>query len=140
MFVLLVSLIAIYQRLRIGRIVRPAEKFFVHLPFSIYLSWISVATVANVTALLVDRGWTGWPLSESLWAAIMIFVAVGLGGIMLKKRADYGYALVIFWACFGIFIKRFNEDVPAWNMISIAALLGMGLLLFHMLVVASRRH
>lgn len=140
MLVLLVSLVAIYQRLRIGRIVRPAEKFFVHLPFSVYLGWISVATVANVTALLVDRGWTGGPLSESLWACMMIFVAVGLGAIMLKKRADYGYAMVIIWACLGIFIKRFNQDEPAWNMISIAALLGMGLLMVHMLVVALRRH
>ncbi len=139
MFVLLVSLIAIYQRLRIGRIVRPTEKFFVHLPFSVYLGWISVATVANVTALLIDRGWTGGPLSESLWACIMIIVAVGLGAIMLKKRADYGYALVIIWACLGIFIKRFGQDEPSWNMVTIAALAGIGILLAHILVVVTRK-
>ncbi len=139
MIVLLVSLVAIYQRLKIGRIVRPAEKFFVHLPFSIYLGWISVATVANVTALFVHQGWSGGPLGEPLWASIMILVAVGLGSFMLKMRGDYGYALVIIWACLGIFIKQFNQDVPSWTLVSIAALAGMLLLLAQMLVVTLRR-
>ncbi|MBK7344145.1 MAG: tryptophan-rich sensory protein [Saprospiraceae bacterium] len=65
MLILLTSLIAIYTRLYIGRVVRPAEKIWVHLPFSIYLGWITVATVANITALLVHLGWSGAPLSES---------------------------------------------------------------------------
>lgn len=64
MLILLTSLIAIYIRLYIGRVVRPAEKIWVHLPFSIYLGWITVATVANITALLVHLGWSGAPLQN----------------------------------------------------------------------------
>ena len=57
---LLVSLLVIYLRLDIGRRkVSTAESTAVHLPFSIYLGWISVATVANVSAVLYTGGWNG---------------------------------------------------------------------------------
>jgi ABC-type xylose transport system permease subunit len=54
MLILLATLITIYLRLRIGRSDSPnTEKYLVHLPFSIYLGWITIATIANFTALLV---------------------------------------------------------------------------------------
>ena len=53
MIVLLLSLIAIYLRLDIGRgPVTPAVKWMLNLPFSIYLGWITVATIANFTSVL----------------------------------------------------------------------------------------
>ena len=53
MLVLLATLIITYLRLGIGETTVPAaETWAVRLPFSIYLGWITVATVANVTSLL----------------------------------------------------------------------------------------
>lgn len=54
MFALLVTLIAIYLRLQIGQSNVPlTEKLCVHLPFSVYLGWITVAPIANVAAELI---------------------------------------------------------------------------------------
>ena len=55
MIILLTSLIAIYRCLYIGRVVRPRKNVDAY-PFSVYLGWISVATIATVTTLLVHWG------------------------------------------------------------------------------------
>ena len=69
MVVLLLTLIAAYVRLGVGKSKAGAvEKYMVHLPFSVYLGWISIATIANVTALLVNYKWQRFGLSESFWA------------------------------------------------------------------------
>ena len=84
MLIILASLIAIYVRLGIGRgTASVAEKIFVHLPFSIYLGWITVATVANTTALLVNAGWGGFGLSEVFWTVAMVAAATVITLLML---------------------------------------------------------
>ena len=58
MLVLLSTLIITYLRLGVARSqVTPAEKWTTHLTFSIYLGWITVATVANVTDVLDYLKW-----------------------------------------------------------------------------------
>jgi hypothetical protein len=53
MLILLVTLIVIYLTLNVGPSeVSPGERWLVRVPFSIYLGWISVATIANITAVL----------------------------------------------------------------------------------------
>jgi len=53
MLILFGSLLAIYLRLNVGRSEAPkTEKYLVHLPFSVYLGWITIATIANATAIL----------------------------------------------------------------------------------------
>lgn len=139
MLILLTSLIAIYQRLYIGRVVRPMEKLLVHVPFSVYLGWISVATIANVTTLLVHWGWTGGPLSEATWAAIVIGVALGLGLYMVRTRRDFGYALVIIWAFAGIILKRNAVDPEPWTLVPLMAGLGIAALVIRTVMTLMRR-
>jgi len=65
---LLVALLFIFQRLVIAK--RPdnaRELWLVNIPFSIYLGWISVATIANFSASLYNLGFTGGPLSQEIW-------------------------------------------------------------------------
>ena len=107
MIVLLISLIAIYLRLGIGRVKGAgAETWWVHLPFSIYLGWISVATVANVTSLLDYLNWDGFGLSPEVWMLIVLAVVVVIAGLMIIIRRDIAFALVILWALAGIAIKH----------------------------------
>ncbi len=107
MLALLAALLSIYLRLDIGR--RPVSRqvrYLVHLPFSVYLGWISVATIANVTAFLVYRGYEGGAIGEINWAVTMISVGTVLALLMLFRRKDWAYALVILWAYFGILYKQ----------------------------------
>ena len=107
MFVLLASLIAVYLRLDIGRGEPPREeRLYVHLPFSVYLGWITVAPIANVVAALVSISWDGLGLGEVTWTVAIIAVAVILTLLNIHTRVDVGYALVIVWALGGIIVKQ----------------------------------
>ena len=122
MLILLVSLLVIFLRLDIGREqVSRAEKWLVDVPFSIYLGWITVATVANVTDVLYDVGWNGAPLSPEVWAVIMLVIATGLAAAMSWTRRNIAYVLVIVWAFVGIAIKQAATPLVAWSAWVLAA-------------------
>lgn len=107
MLVLLGSLAAIYRRLDIGKwAVSRKENWFVHLPFSLYTAWITVATLANLTVVLVDLNWYGTLIPAELWTVGLILLAVGAAVYMYTTRGDLYYNLVIIWALLGIIIKR----------------------------------
>lgn len=107
MLILLVSLLVIYLKLEIGKSpVSPGEKWFVRVPFSIYLGWITVATIANVTSLLDFLNWGGWGIQPALWAVIMLVVAALVASAVSLTRGDIAYMLVIIWALAGIAVKH----------------------------------
>ena len=111
MIVLFVSLITIYLRLNIGeQNITRSEKFFIHVPFSVYLGWITVATIANVTAVLVSVNWDGFGISEQMWTILVLIVATIITLLVLLKRKDIPYSAVIVWAFIGIVVKRFGSD------------------------------
>ncbi len=124
MLVLLASLIAVYLRLDVGRAkVSAAELWAVHVPFSIYLGWISVATIANVTDVLDYVGWSGWGVAPEAWAIVMLVAAAILTLAMGLTRKDAAYALVITWASAGIAIKQAASQpvsFSAWVLAAVA--------------------
>lgn len=129
MLVLLFSLIKIYLILHSSRPMSGMDMGFVLLPFSVYLGWISVATIANVTTLLVSFGWNGGFLAPEYWTAVMIAVATILGVLAVFKKQDIFFTLVIIWALWGIFSKQtLVLDDPAAHMVATAAKYGMTLL------------
>ena len=114
MAVLLGSLIAIYWRLGTGRTaVSGAEQWAVRVPFSIYLGWITVATIANVTVLLDYVNWSGWGIAPEIWTVIMLAVAVVVAGLMALRHRDIAYLLVLVWAFAGIGVKQAETPLVA---------------------------
>ena len=105
MLALLFTLIAIYLRLDIGRRhpeLSLADKLFVHFPFSLYIGWITVATIANVASVTAYWGWDGFGIAGPTWSAIMMLVAAAVAGALLFNRRNLAYAGVLIWALFGI--------------------------------------
>jgi len=128
MLVILGSLIAIYLRLRIGKSDSTrSEKYLVHLPFSVYLGWITIATIANVTALLVDVNWNTFGLGEQFWAVAVIIVGIAIALSVLFTRRDIYYCLVVDWALLGILLKRLADSTPVQSVI-IISIIGMVLI------------
>lgn len=127
MLILLICLIAIYLRLDIGKTrVSQAEKWCINIPISVYLGWITVATVANVTDVLYYLGWNGGTVSPEVWAVIMLVVATVIGVVMAVTRADIAYLLVLVWAFIGIAVKHANVNLvstTAWIMSGVIGLL-----------------
>lgn len=139
MLLLLVSLLVIYLRLGIGRAVVPKKvKYFVHVPMSVYLGWITVATIANVTAVLVQAGWDGFGISEATWTVLVIIVAGIITAAMLLIRKDIAYSLVVVWALLGIIIKRADPLVLPHMDIVITALVTTILIAVLIVFVAIR--
>ena len=122
MLAFLGMLIYIYLKLQPYRtLLSTFQKLFLYTPFVVYLGWISVATIANITALLVHYKWDGGPLSEPAWSITMIIIASLLSMVFIWKKSDRVYALVIAWALLGIYRGQ-GDMTPA---IGYAALAGI---------------
>ena len=124
MFGLLASLIVCYNRLGIGKTEVPgAEKWAVRLAFSVYLGWITVATIVNTAVLLLEWGVEGGWLAP-FWAVTVIAVAALIGTLVLQRRGDVPYSLVLVWAFVGIAAKQWGAEA----FVVIAALVAAGVL------------
>lgn len=118
MLILLGSLILVYLRLGIGRVqVSSMEEFAVRLPVRIYLGWITVATVANVTAVLDYLKWDGFGISPEVWMILVLGAVLLIGALMNFTRGDIAYAAVLLWALAGIAFKHARTPmvvIPTW--------------------------
>jgi hypothetical protein len=131
MLILLGCLLAIYLRLNIGKSEETrAERYLVHLPFSVYLGWITIATIANVTALLVDVGWNqnAWGLGEQFWAVAVIIVGIAIALSILFTRKDIYYCFVVDWALLGILLKRLSVTTVHAQGVVVVTIAGMVLI------------
>lgn len=128
MLLLLASLMIVYLRLRAPRprASAPAsrsERLLAKGTFSVYLGWITVATVANTTIWLMDLGWAGGVVPAAVWGAITLVVATLLGARMLHAYRDLAYASVLVWAFVGIVVmQRETTLVAATAVVGVVAL------------------
>ncbi len=130
MVLLFITLLTIFIRLGIGKSQAPmSEKILTHINFSVYLGWITVATIANVTAFLVVINWNGFGITEALWTVIVMAVGAIIAILMVFTRNDIFFSLVVVWAYAGILIKRMQAPVAVQSVIltSIIALALIGL-------------
>lgn len=120
MFLLLAALILIYLRLGIGKSkVQLREKIAFHLPFSVYLGWITIASIANVAATLVSINWDGFGISPETWAIIIAITALLIAILVVLARKDFAYGLVVIWALLGIAVKQStNQNIVTATEIS----------------------
>jgi hypothetical protein len=126
---LLVTLISIFKKVHAAATYAGRKaRWFVYAPFSIYLGWISIATIANITVYLVSIEWNGWEVAEWLWACIMIILGTILGILMLLRRNNTFYALTIAWALAGIFSQQY-KTAGSFNTVAITAVSASALLL-----------
>lgn len=127
MVMLLGVLILLYLRVGVWREPKQgAQRWWVDLPISVYLGWISVATIANTAILLVSLGVDG-----GAWApfvtVVMVVTALGLGLAAVVIRRDAGYALVVAWGLVGIAAARAGNVLPDTT-VGAAAVIAAGVL------------
>jgi len=115
---LLVTLVAINIS------IRDLPSGIIKATFGIYLGWICIAMIANVTALLVGYNWNGFNISQEVWTIVMIFTGALIAGITLLKLNNPYTGLSVIWAFAGIAIKR-QED---YRTVFISAVIAMSLI------------
>jgi hypothetical protein len=139
MLVLLGSLLVIFLRLGVGAgNATRGERMLVHLPFSVYLGWITVATIANVSALLTSIQWGGLGLSAQSWTVAVIAVATAIALAMAFRRYDIFFCMVVDWALLGILLKRLADDTVPDQAVVVATVAGMVLVTAAILIQVVR--
>jgi len=140
MIALFITLLSIYLRLGIGKAqARSAEKGMVHIAFSVYIGWITIATIANVTAFLVDIGWNGFGLSEQFWAVLVVAVGIIITVAVLFSRNDIYYSLVADWAILGILLKRLADTSVEAGSVIITTIIGLALISLGIIIQLIRK-
>lgn len=124
MLAILIPLIILYRRLDI--FVRPVsskEKWLINFPISIYLGWISVATIVNIAIALTDLKWNGWNLDATTWTIIMLVVGTVLAGLAAIQRKDIAFTGVFIWAFIAIAFRHWEVFILAGTAIGLALVL-----------------
>lgn len=117
---LLLSLIALYRRAGFELTARASsglsrgERWLVQVPFSLYLGWITVATIANIAAV---GKWAGVPtfgVAPELIAAGVLLVGLAIALAVMLRAADLAFGAVIIWAYGGILVKEMATPWVPW--------------------------
>lgn len=123
MITLLLTLITIYTRIGVGVTpVKAVERWWIHTPFSIYMGWITVATVANISFTLTYIQWDGFGIANATWAIIMLAVATAVAVAVIVRRRDVAYSAVIIWALVGIY---FNQQITEQSVTTTALIMAV---------------
>lgn len=126
MAAILVCLAIYYLALDVGTPhISRQERWRAQLPISIYMGWISVATIVNVAIALYSIEWNRWGLSPMGWTIIMMGVAALIGIWLLLERSDTAFVLVLVWAFVAIALEQLGNPLIAGGGFSLAAVLLM---------------
>lgn len=106
---ILVSLMTIVHRIYNARFEVPFT--LVGIAFSLYASWVFVATILNTAILAVKQDWQGFRISPSVWAIIVLLMILALvAGYVLRYR-NAVFPVAVAWAYFGIYSAYTNGIV-----------------------------
>lgn len=106
-----------------------SARWTVRLPFSVYLGWITIATIANIAQTLQAVGVTVDPSVAPLIAAGVLTVGVGIAVTYVWRFADVAYGAVVVWAYVGVAVKEADTPVVAGTALA-GAILVAGLALW----------
>jgi hypothetical protein len=124
-FLLLISLIKIVLNNNMERWDAPIPVItFLWWPFVIYSGWITVASIANVSAWLMKMEWSGFGISESIWTLIMILIAGIINVLVTWKRNMREFAMVGVWALVAIAVANWEVDnTIVYSSLAVSAIL-----------------
>jgi benzodiazapine receptor len=115
MLAILASLTMIYQKL-------VSETYILRLPFSLYTAWITLATIANISALQIDSGWDNVGVTAVQWTFLKLALAGAIGATVISKFRDIGFILVVAWAAYGISVMQVETPAVAGAAITLCLL------------------
>ena len=135
LFSLLVMLGLLYTLILISSLIKSYDNKLSYIysissfSINIYFGWITVATVANFTGLLVSYEWGGFSISEEVWTSIIIIVATIIASFTFITNKAIWYLLPIIWAFYGIYFKHTVTLQGSYPLIINTLIFGMGILI-----------
>ena len=129
---MLITVALVYVRLRVGRTDEASRtEKILWIPLAIYFAWLTVATVANITILLIAMDWNGFGIAYATWGVVMIGVGVllAIGLTYLLKEPTF---LAVYAYAFAGVVVRYQGDAQ-----NVALAAGIGAALLALLWVIS---
>ncbi|MEY2646792.1 MAG: hypothetical protein RL158_768 [Bacteroidota bacterium] len=129
MLAFLVSLIKVFMIMQQEALtIKPLYQFLIKTPFSVYIGWISVATIANITAFLVHLKWNGFGIDPIYWTILMISIAIVLGIYFIVFFKNIAHPLVLVWALWGIKAAQ-GPKIELINQLTVVGILVLAFLI-----------
>lgn len=138
MLAILLPLIAAYLCLPFNSAISKWQRWFIHTPISIYLAWISVATIVNGATVLESWQWNYWGISGEVWTIIMLLLAALITHFVSIPRLDFTYASVVIWALIAIAIRNMDNIIISGTAIGLSIFLILLLFSFSLYAPAHR--
>lgn len=110
MSAILISLIGIYRHILPDKIQGFRDRLFIRIPFSLYMGWITVATLANISVEQTVIGMDNWIMTKTVWVFVELALAGAVGTVMIIRYRDPIFGGVVAWAAYGITDKQ--VDTP----------------------------
>ncbi|MEK4666045.1 tryptophan-rich sensory protein [Niallia sp. FSL R7-0271] len=98
---LLLTLLFLYKAIKAA-----SNRLFDIFPFSIYIGWISVASIVNISYYVT---YIGLNVTDPLWTVSLLAMGGILGIFFRIFEKDWAYSLVIIWAYLAIAIKNWSS-------------------------------
>jgi len=105
--------------------------------FSIYASWGAVASIVNIAVALVAVKWSGWGVSPSSWAAVMICIAGGISIAVLFRCRNPVYPMVFVWSTMAIYTKNKSDELV--GPVSLLAVIIVAFVTYYNLTLRKKR-
>lgn len=91
---------------------RPAETWLVRAPIGLFAGWITLATAAATTELLLARGVGDLGLGAVPWAVLVLLTAGAIAVMVtVRLRASFAYPLALTWGFVGSALQHADEPV-----------------------------
>lgn len=125
MVALLVTLVQLFLLVQRAPLQTTLERGLIRLPFTIYLAWISVATIANMSAVLAVNSTFVNAVNPSVVTVVILVVAAGLAGFMSWRFSAPAFAAVVIWALYGISLRWRGTDFSAIAQAALALVIAL---------------
>lgn len=110
MILLLYVLLRIFIRVQAIKQLASLSNLFISCPFALYAGWVSVALIANTSALLTKLKWQGGLLTHDEWTIFMIIAAGVLGVFISWKYNATAFGISVTWGISAVSVNNFHEN------------------------------
>lgn len=86
------------------------DAFFLKLPFQVYLAWLTIAVIGNMTIYLVSLDWAGFRQIEPIYTILVLLIGLAIALMEVLKHDDAAFGLVYVWSYTGILVKHLSPD------------------------------
>ncbi|QCR34546.1 hypothetical protein C1N55_17315 [Lysinibacillus sp. SGAir0095] len=125
LFIQVVTLFVLYYSYPLKK-----EMLTIRIPVSIYFSWSTFLLILNCCYLLVEYQWSGFGISNALWAVILMTFGTAIALHLRFHHFDIAYPAVFIWCYIGIAVQNgFDELLVTTAALFLAGVMIVGLFL-----------